>query len=158
MNLQCYRCRELKPIDQFHKNVRSTRTGKAGTYCKPCMYSYRKDWESKNKDKRKGYYDKGKYTPKRKVKAALGHSNRSELDFDWVWGRLEDNMFKCEITGIPFTWGYREPTGFSIDRIDPNSGYTKDNVRFICWWLNVAMSNWGLDRLKELIKESRIGI
>ena len=48
----------------------------------------------------------------------------------------EDN--KCPIFGIELEWngsGFRE-TSPSIDRIDSNKGYTKDNVQIISWKAN----------------------
>jgi hypothetical protein len=70
---------------------------------------------------------------------------------DRSWDRLVKNDFKCEITKIPFSFEPSQPNSMSIDRIDNTKGYTKDNVRFVCWWLNCAMNQWGLDKLKEMI-------
>lgn len=40
----------------------------------------------------------------------------------------------------------------SIDRVDCTKGYTKDNIRLVCWWLNAAMGTWGLEFLLNNIK------
>ena len=36
-----------------------------------------------------------------------------------------------------------DPLGKSIDRIDPEKGYTKDNVRLVSYWYNRTRNNWG---------------
>jgi len=124
-------------------------------YCKECMSSYSKKWSKDNQEKRKASYTRNKSNPMNKLKTLLRvqHMDRTSLDFEWAWKKLETQNFQCEITGEPFTWGVKEPTTLSIDRIDPNKGYTKDNVRFVCWWVNTAMGNWGLEQVKELIKK-----
>lgn len=32
----------------------------------------------------------------------------------------------------------RNPNSPSLDKIDPHKGYTRDNVRLVCWWYNVS--------------------
>lgn len=119
------------------------------------MSAYGKQHEHKYKQGRDEYRQRVKNNPEVKLKQLLrvGHIDRSALDFDWCWNRLTENKFKCEITGKDFTWGSKEPTSLSIDRIDPTKGYTKDNVRFVCWWINTAMGDWGIDTVVKLIKE-----
>jgi hypothetical protein len=34
------------------------------------------------------------------------------------------------------TWVGSGPTNISVDRINPKKGYTKDNVRLLCWAVN----------------------
>ena len=85
----------------------------------------------------------------------MSHIDRTALDFEWAWAKLVEQDFRCSLTGIAFTWGVKDPTTLSIDRIDPSKGYTKENVRFVCWWVNAAMGTWGFDMLQQLIRESR---
>lgn len=72
-----------------------------------------------------------------------------DLDIEWIKERLH----KCEVTGIEFelrdmatksttNYSNRKPLTPSVDRIDPHKGYTKDNCRVVCWWYNLAKSNW----------------
>lgn len=57
-------------------------------------------------------------------------------------------MGRCEITGLRFTSeqpteGAARPYFHSVDRIDSRLGYTPDNIRIVCFAVNMAMSNWG---------------
>lgn len=67
----------------------------------------------------------------------------TDLDFQWV---REKFAGVCELSGLPFDMDNRRgPNSPSVDRIDPNGPYTKDNCRMILWFINRAMSNYGQD-------------
>ena len=61
-----------------------------------------------------------------------------------MWNKQEG---KCALTGIPMTVTERgrTNTNISLDRIDSNKGYTKDNVHLICSAVNFMKSNLSLD-------------
>jgi hypothetical protein len=61
---------------------------------------------------------------------------------------------RCEITGFPLRekHGKQDYNSPSIDRIDPSKGYLYDNVRIVCFAINAAMGQWGLEKLEALIK------
>ena len=64
-----------------------------------------------------------------------------DLDLKWFRGKLANN--KCEVTGLPFYkdyWrrGKAHPFAPTIDKTDPSKGYTKDNVKVVCWVYNTA--------------------
>ena len=65
------------------------------------------------------------------------------FDLDKEWMELHWNEGKCEVTNIVYNLmpPSRQVTGnyaMSVDRIDPNKGYTKDNCRLVCWMFNAA--------------------
>ena len=67
-----------------------------------------------------------------------------ELTDEWARRRWTG---QCEITGIEFRInGKRGPFPFSpsLDRIDPQQGYTQNNCRFILWGCN-ALKGTGTD-------------
>jgi hypothetical protein len=65
-----------------------------------------------------------------------------DLDHGWLFERLSRGV--CEITGIPLILtfpggrGNYHPFSPSLDREVPSRGYTKDNVRVVCWAYNAA--------------------
>jgi hypothetical protein len=92
---------------------------------------------------------------------AKSRAKRDNKQFDLTLGFLEDLWNKtngcCSVSGRKFVWGPSKdriskdaPT---IDRIDSNKGYTKDNVRLITYHLNIAINKYGLDSFLELAKE-----
>jgi len=63
----------------------------------------------------------------------------------------------CAVTGLTFDLdksdkGKVNPYAPSIDRIKPSLGYTRGNVRLICYQLNLAISEYGLDQFDNLVK------
>lgn len=69
-----------------------------------------------------------------------------------------------DIAGIPFEirdvkvinhgggdYGDRHPYTPTIDKIDPNKGYTKDNCRIVIWWYNLSKSIWNDELVIETI-------
>ena len=154
----CHKCKQDLSEDCFSSAKRNTHRNGKQSYCKTCMYEYGKQHRKDNKDHYRERSRKWNTSPQQRLKTLLNANtvDRSALDFEWAWNKLQQSNFKCELTSTPFTWESRQPTALSIDRIDPSVGYTKENVRFVCWWVNAAMGNWGFEKLKELIKESNI--
>ena len=83
-----------------------------------------------------------------------------DLDIDWI----KERLYFCEVTGIKFelrdmatksttNYSNRKPRTPSIDKIDSNKGYTKDNCRVVCWWYNLAKSNWEDSMIEQIVKE-----
>lgn len=79
-----------------------------------------------------------------------------DLDIDWIKNKLKDN---CPKTGYAFdimtkgkNFSSRSPLGPSLDKIDPNLGYTKDNTQLVCWWYNVTKQRFLDEEVLELCK------
>jgi hypothetical protein len=63
----------------------------------------------------------------------------------------------CSVTGIPFSLerprtGKVHPYAPSIDRVTPSKGYVKGNVRIVCYQLNVALSEFGLEQFDSFVQ------
>ena len=61
---------------------------------------------------------------------------------------------RCPVFGFVLEWneaGFRE-TSPSIDRIDSNKGYTKDNVQIISWKANRIKSYATVEELQKVVK------
>ena len=61
-----------------------------------------------------------------------------DLDFEWFKERLDRKV--CEATGLPFVDSDKPMAPFipSVDRTDPNGGYTKDNCKMVVWIYNAC--------------------
>lgn len=81
-----------------------------------------------------------------------------DIDIDWV----KERMKVCEVTGIPFefrdtqivekkNYSNRHPLTPTIDKIDPDKGYTKSNCRIVCWWFNLTKSIYNDDQVFDFI-------
>lgn len=87
------------------------------------------------------------------------------LDAEWLLPRLKG---RCEITNLEFKMvkaEYRKkkqsgpkPFSPSIDRIDPNKGYTKDNCRLIISCVNAFKSTMTDKQMKNVAKALLAGL
>jgi hypothetical protein len=57
---------------------------------------------------------------------------------DDLMRKFEAQGGRCAVSGIVMTWarGTVLPTSLSLDRINPNGGYSVDNIRLICHAIN----------------------
>lgn len=88
-------------------------------------------------------------------KMAKTRATRQKLAFDltkdWIQEQVEQGA--CAVTNLPFSLeanGGRSPWAPSLDRIDPEKGYTKDNVQVVCWLYNNAKHTYSHDDILQL--------
>jgi hypothetical protein len=66
-----------------------------------------------------------------------------DLDRQWVIDKIKSG---CQISGLQFRFektisvgtGNAHPYYPTVDKINPSKGYTKDNCRIVCWFVNRA--------------------
>lgn len=120
---------------------------------------YKREWAKKVRDKKLGSSGGLKWWSSRVIASikcrAKGECN---LSVDWLLHKLENG--KCEVTGMPFhIQSYKENPGFdkhpytpSVDKIDPDKGYTTDNCRLVVWVYNRAKGKYSDSIVLEMAK------
>lgn len=80
-----------------------------------------------------------------------------DIDEDFLCELWEKQSGKCAITGldlsIPTYSTPKTPKMASLDRINPNIGYTRDNVQFLAYSINMAKNDFLNEEIVELMKE-----
>ncbi len=75
----------------------------------------------------------------------FGGRKRDKLTRDILLRKLEEQDYKCALSGIPLTCqlekGERFPFNASVDRIVAGGSYTEDNIQLVCKCLNSWRSN-----------------
>lgn len=153
----CIKCNETKPVSKFHRAQRGL-CGRKST-CKVCANRINKKHRQKPEiRKARSEYQKTSlvYRAGRLVGDARRRARDSDLPFDLdpAWAReiLEEGV--CQATGLPFDfdeqWGAYAP---SIDKLDPERGYLKDNCRIVLWFYNRAKGAHPEEEAQELFKE-----
>jgi hypothetical protein len=81
-----------------------------------------------------------------------------DLDYEWLFFLWEKQKGRCFLSGLelsllPPSSGARfNRLAPSIDRIDSQKGYTKDNVRLVCLHINNAINEYGVEAFEELAR------
>ena len=80
-----------------------------------------------------------------------------DLDYHWYMDKYEKGV--CEASGIPFDEpeyngqkGNTNPWVPSVDRIDNNKGYTKDNSRLVCYIFNIVKNRFTDEDFEKLAR------
>jgi hypothetical protein len=99
------------------------------------------------------------------LRSARNRKNRRHMEFDltidWLLDEVEKQNFCCALTGIEFfaahrSNGAKNPYTPSIDRIDPKRGYTRDNVRIVCFAINTMLMDWGPAIFEQIARSYRV--
>lgn len=152
----CNKCDVEKPITEFGINRANNskayrKQDKYKNSCKDCVAEYARQWRAKNK----GYTGSGKLkkfdevdpklisTLRAKIADVKGNNQRRskkpfDIDIDLIYDLYQRQNGKCRYTGEDFTLEKGHPGNISIDKIDPELGYVKDNVQLVCWAVNRA--------------------
>jgi len=120
----CRRCDITKPITEFSK-ARGNKDGHAHT-CKPCVVI------------RNSEYWKTPVGRISKIYASQVTSSRHRDHSDPTYSRKELTNWSFEngLSSLHDYWkssGFKKELGPSIDRLDPNKGYSLDNIRLVTW-------------------------
>lgn len=81
-----------------------------------------------------------------------------DLDTATVLAMYQRSGGTCELTGIPFDAEFgrgtfrARPWMPSIDRIDPKGPYIAENCRIVCYAVNSALNEYGLEVLMRVAK------
>ena len=105
-----------------------------------------------------------KMTPLGRANVLLGHARRRAeakgaactVTAEQIASVIEAGH--CQLTGLAFdlsppTGTLRNAYAPSIDRIDAsNPSYTPDNVRIVLTWINIALSDYGLEASMPILR------
>lgn len=127
------------------------------------LREYRKKWaaahveEERERSRRKGRAYRATPTGRGSrlfegaKKRAREHGMEFTLTKEWVVEKVKSGI--CEVTGLPFelTEG-RNAFAPSLDKRDPNLGYTPENVDVVVWCYNTAKGVGSYDDVLKLAK------
>lgn len=151
----CKICNIRKSIDQFYKSQRGLR-------CIECTLNLNKINKKKNRESpeyRKIESEKQKERRVRLWKNTLLHdSKRRDVEHTLTVQDIDD-MFKkqnglCYWFKIPLkpSSKLKHPQQPSLDRLDRNKGYTKDNVVLTCYSANIGRNENDLETWLEFLQ------
>ena len=163
--LKCSFCKQEKTEDLFWKNS-SIRRGYS-YICKDCQNKeykgrdkekynkwareYRRKQKNKEYEKafRKKYLTSLNGYVSKLLSGAKNRALKNNIEFDldnqWLFDKLKEE--KCSVTGLTLSFEkskeYRiNPLSPSLDRINSDKGYTKENTRIVCWIYNLSKADY----------------
>jgi hypothetical protein len=158
----CSACKKQLPIFSFSKNL----AAKDGLQykCRPCDIEYQKQRRENNKevfleygrayqkDRRKNF----EYRLQMLINASKQRAKLKNREHSITLEDIKDLYpvdGKCPVFGFNLEFndaGFRE-TSPSIDRIDSDKGYTKDNIQIISWKANRLKAYATVEDLEILV-------
>jgi len=148
---KCLGCEEVRPLTEYWKNSRWPNG--YNTYCKAC----RKSQTGSRKAYYRAYDDRPEVAEKKRLQSQRRHGKSPRIvmqitlrhglkrrptenpaTIDDLMAKWTAQDGKCAVTGIAMTWAQGKvlPTSISLDRIDPEGGYSADNLRLVCHAVN----------------------
>ena len=86
-------------------------------------------------------------------RAARARANRNSRPFtlpdNWMFEQYRRQDCRCAISGLTMlkTQAKHDPWAPSIDRIDPEQGYTPENCQLVCYAVNTAKNQFSMEVL-----------
>lgn len=148
----CRVCNEPFDLSEFRVKGNNSKGYWESNTCKKCESDLVRDYRLTDKGIAAEIVRRTKHISKKK-------SIPFDLDKSWVLDRLNKINWRCELTGIPMVKKrdnlQHTNTGFqwnsiSIDKIVPEKGYVKSNVRFVLNQINCFKQDGDDDRLYML--------
>ena len=144
--LICHICNKYKSVEYFHNCPSEKNRNGRNRRCKECTNTYYKEKYLKKIEE-----DSFKVCIDSIYMACKCRAKKSNMFFDiskdYLKYLIEKQNWKCAISGIKMTH-YRNNkrcyTNLSVDRIDSNKGYTKDNIQIVCWIVNMMKSDMNM--------------
>ena len=149
----CFRCKTTKPRDMFFRH-NQTFDG-LHSWCKECCKTGNNRSRAKINATIEG---RAKIFLQNAKKAAVKRNQKFELVIDDVIEMWNQQERVCAYSG---RWMTLEPSKLetvSIERIDSDQGYTKENTILVCQAINRMKSDFSLQEFYELCSDVAIFI
>jgi hypothetical protein len=167
--LKCSVCKLEKPETEFHVCKKYVNRGRH-YLCKQCTSEYRKKMYEKDIEKSRADVRKWQLANPEKLKKSYKNwAKRNPLKMllkniknKCRWGNIPFNLTLedikvpdiCPVFGIPLmhnSVGMKDNSP-SVDRLIPEKGYIKENIRVISWRANRLKCDGTLQELEAIVK------
>ncbi len=144
--------RQLNP--GFEKEARKRHRANMTDEQKRARAAYMRAWHEAHPNymRDKQAENHANFPSKRMVEAAKHRAKKLGLPFDLDWREITVPSL-CPVLGIPLVSGFVgfNDNGPSLDRLKPELGYVKENVRVISYRANAIKRDATLDELRALV-------
>ena len=117
--------------------------------------------KSKRNKTRLDQYSSFKYSLNKARSRSKSKGESTDLTLEYLKEIWEKQKGLCSYTNIKMEMPRssqdedikKSPTKLSLDRIDPSIGYTKGNVEFVCYCVNVMKNDFTKDQMISFINQ-----
>lgn len=129
--------------------------------CKKCILSETK-YKTMDEDEKNKYKDNLKVWRSNniirvRVSGAKHRAIRKGIEFNItdedIFEKLKEQDNKCYISKVPISFKENDWYGMSLDRLDCNKGYTKENTIIVTKFVNTSKNTLSLDEYIKFTKE-----
>lgn len=145
----CYRCKEEKKIEEFCIN---------GTRCRICDNEVSKIYRSTLNGFLQKLISGSRVRSKRKKSEMKLKTAIHTITKDDLLGLYNKQDKKCYYSGITMKHIHHANWMMSIERLNNNEGYTKENTVLCCYEFNSGKSQWTLEKIDSITKLINIEI
>ena len=89
----------------------------------------------------------------KRYKANREEATEYNITYEFIISLLQKQDGKCKLSGIPLEYKPNSINNLSIDRIDSNKGYTKDNIQLVTWAVNQSKNNLTNEQFLDLVSK-----
>lgn len=117
------------------------------------IYCTKRCQSQANKSKSNEYFSTTRGRSKVLWHAARQRAGEIEITPEWIQDILDSGV--CQVTGLPFdivSGNGKTPFAPSLDRSDPNLGYTVENTKVVVWIYNSAKNIFSHEDVLKLAK------
>ena len=151
---ECSKCNKIKSFDDFYKTQRGSR-------CKECLLEVTRNYKRKKRLDPEQRKKEGILQKERRVRLwqntlindskHRGVENTLSVDDINKMFEIQNGLcFWFKIPLIPSNYS-KHPQQPSLDRLDRNKGYTKDNVVLTCYSANIGRNENNLETWKNFL-------
>lgn len=144
----CSKCNIEKNIDEFY--IR-TATGKPDKKCKKCVIEKQIEYDNsdRGRERSKQYCRSANGI----LRAAKSRAKKRGIEFNLLLEDIDIPEF-CPVLGIKleFNDDYQKDSSPSIDRINNQKGYIKNNIKIISYRANQLKSDLSIEEIEKIIK------
>jgi hypothetical protein len=154
MDRQCSKCSEVKSDNDFYQSQRGNR-------CKECILIGTRKYKRKKRMDPEHIKSEGVKQKERRVRlwqnTLVNESKNRKLENNLTVQDINEMFDKqdglCYWFKIPLIPSNRKkhPQQPSLDRLDPNKGYTKDNVVLCCYSANIGRNENDLETWEKFL-------
>jgi hypothetical protein len=152
---KCSKCGQIKDVNDFYKSQRGQR-------CKECLLNITRNYKRKKRQDPEHRKKEGSKQKERRIRlwqnTLINDSKNRGFKHDLTVNDINEMFVKQN--GLCYWFGvqllpsekHKHPQQPSLDRLDKNKGYTKDNVVLCCYSANIGRNENDVETWLMFIK------